>query len=284
VLAHWDDVEGRRAERGHISGTWFGLGHALGTKGVGVQRVQVDPGKWSTPQHSEGAEEEIFFVLGGSGISLQEDQAYEVRPGDCIVHRANREAHTLRAGDDGLDYLVYSNRVPIQIAELPRAGVTWVGDLWAELGTGDPPWAREAAAGPPDVPELSERPPSIVNLDDVEGDWKRLGRTAGAEQTGLNWGRLDAGEEDPPHCHSAEEEIFVVLDGEGTLFLGEEEHPVRRGHVIYRPPGTGVAHGWRAGDQALTVLFFGTREPNDIIYYPRSNEIYFKGVGVTQKL
>jgi uncharacterized cupin superfamily protein len=30
----------------------------------------VDPGKWSTPLHLEGAEEEIFYVLGGSGVLL----------------------------------------------------------------------------------------------------------------------------------------------------------------------------------------------------------------------
>jgi uncharacterized cupin superfamily protein len=289
VLAHWDEAESARRERGHLAGTWTLLGRALGTKGVGVNRVQVDPGKWSTPQHCEMAEEEIFFVLDGSGILLQNDAAHEVRAGDCIVHRAAREDHTLRAGDDGLDYLVYSNRSPTQIAVLPRAGVSWVGGLWAELGTGDHPWAREVAAGEPDVPEPSERPANIVNLDEVEGDfdgsWKRLGRDAGAERTGLNWGRLDPGEsDDNAHCHSAEEEVFVILDGEGTLFLGDEEHPVHRGHVVHRPPATGVAHSWRAGDEGLTVLFYGTREPNDIIYYPNSNEIYFKGVGVVHKL
>ena len=30
----------------------------------------------------------------------------------------------------------------------------------------------------------------------------------------------------PFHCHSAEEEIFVVLEGSGTLRLGEERHAV----------------------------------------------------------
>lgn len=278
MLAHWDEVESYEEKLGHLGGAWTPLGRALGTRGVGVSRVQVDPGTWSSPLHRETADEEIFFLLDGSGISLQDDKAYEVRAGDCIVHLAGREAHTLRAGDDGLDYLVYSNRRPTQSTVYPRLEAS-----------SDDPWDRESALGPPDVPELSERPPNIVNLDEVEGEfggsWKRLGRDAGAEQTGLNWGRLDPGEEDDsPHCHSADEEIHVVLDGDGALFLGEEEHAVHRGHVVYRPPATGIAHGWRAGDRGLTVLFYGTREPNDIIYYPRTNEIYFKGVRVTQKL
>ena len=50
----------------------------------------------------------------------------------------------------------------------------------------------------------------------------------------------------PQHCHSLEEELFVILDGAGALVLGEEEIPVRPGHVVARPAGTGVGHMFRA--------------------------------------
>ena len=83
-----------------------------------------------------------------------------------------------------------------------------------------------------------------------------------------------------PHCHSAEEEVFVVLEGDGTLLLGDEEHPVRRGHVVARPPGTKVAHAFRAGATGISVLCYGTREPNDITYYPRSEVVAVRGVGL----
>jgi uncharacterized cupin superfamily protein len=96
----------------------------------------------------------------------------------------------------------------------------------------------------------------------------------------------------PPHCHSAEEEIFVVLDGEGTLELwphlrrgGEhEEHPVRRGSVVARPAGTGRAHAFRAGDGGLSLLAYGTRDPRDITYYPRSGKVNIRGVGLIGRL
>jgi uncharacterized cupin superfamily protein len=39
----------------------------------------------------------------------------------------------------------------------------------------------------------------------------------------------------PRHAHMAEEEIFVVLRGRGTLLRGEER-------VAVFPAGTGVAH------------------------------------------
>ena len=85
----------------------------------------------------------------------------------------------------------------------------------------------------------------------------------------------------PPHCHGSEEEFFVVLDGEGTCLLGDEEHPVRRGSIIGRPPGTGVAHAFRG---PLTLLTYGTIDPNEICYYPRSNKIAFFGVGVIARI
>jgi uncharacterized cupin superfamily protein len=34
----------------------------------------------------------------------------------------------------------------------------------------------------------------------------------------------------------------------------------------------------------MTFLAYGTREPNDICYYPRSNKLYFRGVGLTGRL
>jgi uncharacterized cupin superfamily protein len=300
-VAHWDDVAGYRREAGHIAGTWFDLGSAVGSVGAGVKRIQVDPGRWSTPAHVEGAEEEIFFVLEGSGLSWQDDgrggAAYEVGPGDCLVHLAAAEAHTLCAGPDGLDTLAFGERLPHGNTVLPRAAVAWMSPAFVEVvPIGDEhPFKREAAVGEPEVGELMERPPTIVNVAavrEVEREHgsshfleRDFGRTAGSASTGMSWVRLPPGKLGwPPHCHSAEEELFVVLEGGGTVLLGEEEQPVNRGHVVGRPPGTRVPHSFRAGDEGLTYLAYGTRESNDIAYYPRSNKVYLRGVGIMARL
>ena len=117
-VLHWDDARSWRGEEGHIAGTWHSLtGRA--SQGVGVKRIQIDPGMWSTPLHLvEGQEEEIFYVLGGSGLSVQwegeqaldELPAYEVRTGGGRVHLALENAHTLQAGADGLDVLAFGQR------------------------------------------------------------------------------------------------------------------------------------------------------------------------------
>jgi uncharacterized cupin superfamily protein len=305
VISHWDDVRTWRGERGHIAGTWRSL-TGRDSHSIGVKRIQVDAGKWSTPLHLEGAEEEIFYVLGGSGISVQweggdDPVGYEVAEGDCIVHRALENAHTLHAGPDGLDVLAFGQRIYAGgVSWLPRAGVAWLGETWAQVGADeDHPWAREAAAGPPELNEPSPRPPNIVHVPDLEATerdgatvGRRVrypGRQAGSDRTGLRHAEIFPGKLNaPPHCHSAEDEIFVVLEGDGQLLLweaaGVEEHPVRTGSVVSRPAGTGIAHALRAGDGGMTLLMYGTRDPREIVYYPRTGKLYFVGLGLVTRV
>jgi uncharacterized cupin superfamily protein len=299
VLAHWDEVETYRRDLGHLRGEWTDLGRAAGSVHVGVRRIRLAPGEIPTPEHVHPVEEEIFYVLEGSGVSRQDGKTYEIRTGDCIVHVAMREAHTLRAGDEGLTVLAFGHRMRTPGAYLPNANRYWLAPTWTEVAQEPPPFEAEPEL---EWPEPSPRPPNIVNLDDVEpgyegerGRWVPLARNAGAVRTGLNWGHLTRGSAGaPPHCHSADEEIFVILEGSGVLELWpsparaedmeREQHEIRAGHVISRPPSTGIAHYFRAGEEGMTLLLYGTREPNDVCYYPRSNKIYWRGVGLIARV
>ena len=53
---------------------------------------------------------------------------------------------------------------------------------------------------------------------------------------------------------------------------------------LARPPATKIAHSFLAGAQGLTMLVYGTRKPNDIAWYPRSNKIYWRGLGVIARI
>jgi uncharacterized cupin superfamily protein len=299
TLAHWDEIEAARRDFGVLRGSWRVLGDAAGSVGVGLRRIELARGEVPTPAHRHLSTEEIFFVLAGSGLSWQDGTTYEIRAGDSIVHPARGAAHTLRAGDDGLDVLVFGERDRVEGIHLPNSSTAWLLPTWVDAGTGEHPYAREPEL---DWPLPSPRPATIVNLHELEGEYggivKHPGREAGATRTGLNWAALPASEEGaPPHCHSAEEELFVILDGEGVLELWgrpdptkplqtepAETYPIRRGHVISRPAGTRISHSLRAGPAGLTYLAYGTREPNDIAWYPRSNKVFFRGLGVIGRL
>jgi uncharacterized cupin superfamily protein len=293
-IVHWDEVEVNRAANGEIDASWRRLGRAAGARGVGANRVQVAPGMLPTPPLSHGASEEIYFVLAGSGLAWQDEAVHEVGPGDCVVQRADRFEHTFRSGPDGLDYLVFGTNHPTEFGWLPRSGAVRLGWPWVE-GRTDDPWDVEAQAEPLQFGDPSPPPPNIVSLQPDE-QYRQLGAEAGAEHTGLNWLRVSPGRlSGPPHCHSADEEVFVVLAGSGTLELWpspvtarhgarREEVPVGTGHVVARPPSSAVAHAFRGGPEGMTLLAYGTNQPNDICFYPRSNKLYWRGVGVIARV
>ena len=294
-IAHWDEVEKVRRDRGQMSATLSQLGAAAGSWKAGATRIELAPGEQPTPPHVHGEAEEIFYVVGGSGLTLLDEDAYEIREGDCIVYKSSHEAHTIRAGDEGLDVIAFGAREYLDTGELPRGGTMWSITGFVELQEGHP-WDREPHLFWPEP--LPGRPQTIVNTQDVEpqirGGRRRrdLAAAAGSRWTGLKHIEMDPGVlSGPPHVHSAEEEIFVVLAGDGTLELTppgveaeQETHPVRTGSVVARPPGTQVAHTFRAGDSGLTLIACGTRDPNDICWYPRSRKIFWRGVGVVGRI
>jgi uncharacterized cupin superfamily protein len=292
TLANLHDVTPHEFAVGHIKGMWRDLGRQAGSRTIGLRRIEIAEGHFSTPAHEHGADEEIFFVLAGEGLLWQDGATWALAAGDCIVHRPQRGVHTLRAGAGGLDVLVFGERRDAALTALPRAGVAWSFPRWVELGDGDRPFTREAAAGPPECPPLAAgRPPNVVALSDVpaifDGRARRAGHAAGALATGLNHVVLPPdGQGASAHCHSQEEELFVVLDGEGVLELWPrgaatpEQQSLRAGDVVSRPAGTGVGHALRAGARGLTYLAFGTRAPSDMCFYPQTGRVSFRGLGI----
>jgi uncharacterized cupin superfamily protein len=288
-LVHWEDIEPHERRAGEAGGLLWDLGGAAGSVGVGLRRTVLEPGRRTTPPHAHGAEEEIFYVLGGSGLLWQDGEVCELRAGDCAVHLPMGAAHTIRAGDDGLDVLAFGAREYFTSAELPRGRSMWSIRGYIEIQDGHP-WDREPELVWPE-PE-PERPRTIVNVADVEpevrGGRRRrfVGDAAGSRWTGLTHIECDAGVlSGPPHVHTAEEELFVVLEGDGTLELWpDERNPVRRGSVVARPPGSGVAHAFRGGEEGLILLAWGTREPNDVCWYPRSRKMFWRGADVIGRI
>jgi uncharacterized cupin superfamily protein len=291
MLCHWDEVERARRDVGDMRSWWRALGAAAGATAIGVQRVEIDPGARIGPVHVHGAEEEIFFVLSGRGLAWIDGAVHDVGPGDTIVYLAGGPTHTLIAGDDGLEVLCFGENVDLPLVKLPRAGVLRRGGFWAPAGEEPGPLEREAAAGPLEVPEPSPRPKCIVALEDAPVDvddkgefaWTEhyVSHAAGSVRTGLRHAVIPAGRATcPPHWHSGEHELFVILGGDGTLLLYDhrgdiaEEHPVRAGSVVSRPAASGFAHMFRAGDGAMTMLLYGQRNGNEIVFYPRSKKAW----------
>ena len=101
------------------------LGTVLGARKLGYNITAVPPGKRAFPLHNHRVNEEMFFVLEGSGeIRLGED-VHPIRAGDVIAcPSGGREtAHQMvNTGNVELRYLAVSTKLSPDIAEYPDSG------------------------------------------------------------------------------------------------------------------------------------------------------------------
>jgi uncharacterized cupin superfamily protein len=283
-----EDVAERLVAEGEIEFARRMLGTAAGAARIGSSLYLVAPGARQMPVHVHGDEEEIFYVLGGGGLSWQGGDACVVGPGDAIVHRPRGKPHTFIAGDGGLELLAFASGSDTSITYLPRAKAMWCGPRWVPLNSPHP-FRAEGLAGELERPEPGRPPANVVSLADVGTgpftgiEVRALGAAGGAVQAGLNYVTLPPGAGGAPaHCHALEEELFFVLAGSGTLTLGaDDEHPLRCGDVVARQPSTGVTHHLAAGESGMTYLVYGTRQPGDSVYYPGTGQVRLRGLGVT---
>lgn len=127
----------------------------------------------------------------------------------------------------------------------------------------------------------------IVNLDDVTFDdveedglytsrRARVSDAIGARNLGYNLTVLPPGKAQCPfHSHHGEEEMFLILEGEGELRFGGERYPIRRHDVIACPPGgADVAHQIiNTGTAPLKYLALSNRVAVDACEYPDSGKV-----------
>ena len=280
---HFDDVRSHRWEYGEIGATRRRLGRAARAKRLGVAIIEIDPGRRSTPPHCHADEDEAVLVLAGSGLSWQSSgpgdaHAYEVGVDDVIWHRANREAHTLVAGPDGLTVLVVAEGSRTHITHLPRTNQFWLGPAWSPSDTPDP-FEADAALPPLEVPDPEpERPRTIRNLADLPLHEGREGRLAWATRDLRDMGAdrlVIAQDEMPPdthntdlHFHTTREEAWFVRAGSGIARLGDDAHELRAGSFWFAHEDTGVGHRIEVGREGMTLVTMGDLLEGDVVVYP----------------
>lgn len=289
-VLHVDDVPPTHVEAADIAYDRRRLAAAGGAVMIGASRYDIAPNARLMPPHTHSDEEEIFYVLSGSGVLWQGGKTYAVAAGDCIVHRIQSEPHTLLASGEGMTVFAFGEGSLTNITHLPRSDSWWIGSRWMPAGPN--PFKLETELGPLELPSggpEAERPANVVAFADVDVETevrpgyditeRAMSRAAGAHRSGLRHDAFAPGTIScPPHWHTSEEELFVVLGGGGEVVLGDERFPVRAGSVVVRPPGTKVPHSFLAGPEGLTYLAYGTRVPADVCFYTRSGKANIGGV------
>ena len=78
----------------------------------------------------------------------------------------------------------------------------------------------------------------------------------------------------PYHFHHAQEEMFIVLEGAGTLRVAGEMLPIVAGDVIFIPAGPEYPHHiLNTSDAPLKYLSISTQQRPEVCEYPDSGKV-----------
>lgn len=96
-----------------------------------MTRTRVPPGRIANPFHTHQVDDEIFFVLEGTGVLRYGDEILPLRAGDAIACPAGTgKAHQLaNTGDTDLVYLSIGKNDPNEVCTYPDSGKIMVRSL-----------------------------------------------------------------------------------------------------------------------------------------------------------
>ena len=147
----------------HWGGSWQVLTPHMRAAGgkLGLVLNRLPPGRAMCPFHTHQLEDEVFYILEGTGTLRYGTNVFAVGAGHCISCPAGTgNAHQLaNTGDVDLVYLAMGPREPREVCTYPDSGKVMVRSLGA-VGrlTGTPYMDGEADR------------PAILDLAPTEGD------------------------------------------------------------------------------------------------------------------
>ena len=106
-----------------------------------------------------------------------------------------------------------------------------------------------------------------------------FGAQLGLEDLGIGYGEVPPGKSGCPfHNHHIEEELFVILSGEGEYRFGPDRYPVKPGDVLGAPAGgpETAHHLINTGTVPLTYLSISANAKAEIVEYPDSGKFLAK--------
>lgn len=125
-------------------------------------------------------------------------------------------------------------------------------------------------------PRPAEYAPTGAAAERFDARLARVGTQLGLKQLGISVvavpPRMRAF---PFHSHRMDDELFIVLEGQGQLRLGEAVHPVKAGDVIgCAAGGPETAHQIiNTGTRELRYIAISSQAPVEVCQYPDSGKL-----------
>ena len=209
----------------------FGIGDAAAGRLQGVARygeLTVMPGG-SSAMVSYPAEEQIYYVLKGSGTLLYGDQKVPVKEDDFMYLPANVRHGIANSSSSPVRVIVMGYRIPEgRPAPMPASlMLANAADVALQVLSGHGPTTQ-------------------FKLLMGQTTSQRDKLASASEMTSLFIMDFAPGGTNIPHSHAMEEEIYLVLRGSGDMVAGRTDagedarHPVKEGDAFFFGPGTRV--------------------------------------------
>jgi len=117
----------------------------IGAQKPGYNITAVPSGKRAFPPHNHHVNEEMFFVLEGTGEVQIGEAVYPIRQGDIVALPAGGKeaAHVVtNTGSVELKYLAVSTRISPEICEYPVSGKFGISEELSAGADGNPGYFR----------------------------------------------------------------------------------------------------------------------------------------------
>lgn len=101
------------------------IGPHIGAQKLGYNITAVPPGKSAFPLHNHHVNEEMFFILQGSGEVQIGEAIYPIRAGDFIACPPGGKEHAhkmVNTGTEELRYLAVSTKMTPELVDYPNSG------------------------------------------------------------------------------------------------------------------------------------------------------------------
>ncbi|HYC70873.1 MAG TPA: cupin domain-containing protein [Opitutaceae bacterium] len=281
------------------------VGVAGGGHPFDVQLRRLPPGAAVCPHHAHYSQWELFVVRAGRGTVRADERRYEVRTGDVFIHPPGEAHQLINTGLRDLEVMIVADHPALDACYYPDSdkwGLRPPGKAFrmhacdyydgeddlssaAPGGYRPPPLAlprpvssfRRRRTQVDDMPWSRWRTPKgkfeqlgrglSEAIGDVRGGWPQKGHPFNLELVKVPAGR-SAG---PLHAHLGQWEMFMILEGAGTVRLERGRRTVGPGDVVMHPPGE--AHQLtNTGRRPLLFYIIADNPPLDIFRYPESDK------------
>ena len=232
----------------------FGVGDKDAGRLQGIARcgeLTVGPGGASAVV-SYVAEEQIYYVLEGTGTLMYDDQRVPVKKDDFMYLPVTCRHGIANEGSSPVRVFVVGYRIP--------------------PGRAAPTTPRLLLANSGEVPLQvlpSHGPSTQFRLLMGQTTSQRDRLAAASEMTSLFIMDFAPGGTNIPHSHAGEEEIYMLVRGSGEIVAGitpdgrDARHPVKEGAVFLWGPGTRVGYysAAKEGEEHDVILAVRSRLP-----------------------